>query len=434
MQATLVLEDGAVFRGRALGAPGERMGEVVFNTAMTGYEEVITDPSYLGQIVVFTASHIGNTGITGTDAESFAMHAEAMVCRHVSKTTDNPRARTSLLRYLEEEGKLALEGIDTRALVFRLRRKGCLRGILSALEHDPGILLERLKAGGRESQSNIVNEYHRMRLAFGVSGDMAPRGTRSVRSRSGRLGTPGRPLRVAVVDCGIKRGILEALEREGCQVHLFPPTARSADIEAIQPDGLFFSNGPGDPRVLAEETEILPLMRDLLPRYPSFGICLGHQLMGLAFGARVTKLPFGHHAVNHPVARVSPSPSSGNPSPASGGGPAREVFITSQNHNFVVDISDVGAALEATHVHLNDGTLAGMRHRILPLFSVQFHPECNPGPRDASGLFAEFVALMEGRARQAWLPEDAGFSRGSSFPRRSPPQEASPWFAPSIPT
>jgi carbamoyl-phosphate synthase small subunit len=370
MRASLLLEDGTVFCGQGLGIETDIAGEIVFNTAMSGYEEVISDPSYLGQIVLFTSSHLGNTGITIEDLESNKMYAEGIICKNASLIPDNHRSRITLDSYLKEQKKCAIYDIDTRLLTQKIRIKGCLSGILSTADHDIQSLKRKLYRTSKLGHTNAVAQYQKENRLFIPTVN-----------NSNSL----KKYRVAVLDFGIKQGILNSLEALQCEPILFPLSSSIDDIKAIQPDGLFFSNGPGNPSLLANETEIISLMKELLPLYPSFGICLGHQLIGLSFGAKIKKLRFGHHAINHPVKLLNPITSS--------------ILITSQNHNYIVDIDSLNDIFEATYLHLNDGTLAGMRHKNLPIFSVQFHPESNPGPRDAEPIFKDFINSMEIRKK-----------------------------------
>jgi carbamoyl-phosphate synthase small subunit len=379
--AILLLEDGHVFRGQGWGEPSTVAGELVFNTAHTGYEEVLTDPSYAGQIVVFTTSHLGNTGITGVDAESSRMFAEGFVCKEFTRAPDNQRALLPLERYLERQGKCAISGLDTRALTRRLREKGCLRALLTVTPGGRGPnLLELKERLERFRQKPLPAVLHGSQA--GYEGPHLPISEECLRRMAShaavKKGWLSGPRRVAVIDFGIKKGIAQHLVSEGLEPHFFSPFARVGDIEAIRPDGLFLSNGPGDPRDVLAQTPLGSLLEDLTPRLPTFGICMGHQVLALRYGARIRKLKFGHHAVNHPVREVARG---------------HVGYITSQNHNFVAEVGDV-STLEVTHVHLNDGTVAGLRHLTHPVFSVQFHPECNPGPHDAWGLFSRFADAM----------------------------------------
>ncbi|MEN9529067.1 MAG: hypothetical protein RI932_940 [Pseudomonadota bacterium] len=371
MRASLLMDDGTFVVGEALGAACETVAEVVFNTAMSGYEEVLTDPSYAGQFVLFTTSHIGNTGITHLDSESRTLCAEGFLCRDFSFEHDNWRARESLEEFLKNSGKCAVTGIDTRFLAQRLRQRGAMKAILSTSDFDPASLQRKLEKSADISQRDLVSQ------------------TRSFSWQKGRnqngSSSPAKSFRVVAVDCGMKRGIFDDLEALGLELFVVGPDARVADIEAIRPDGLFFGNGPGCPRQLAEHSGVLELIREFSPRLPTFGICLGHQLIALAFGGETAKLEFGHHAVNHPVVSLVALP----------GLQAGTVMITSQNHNYYVIESSITDSFEVTHRHMNDSTVAGMRHRLHPIFSVQFHPECNPGPEDAKPLFQVFLHMLK---------------------------------------
>ena len=371
MKASLYLEDGTLLQGEGFGARGESAGEFVFNTCHTGYEEVLTDPSYLGQIVVFTASHIGNTGITVADHESRAMFAGGMICKELSRCADNHRARTDLRTWLCEQGKTAIQGVDTRFLAQKLRDHGAMMGIISCTDHNPVSLAVKLRHAPTPSAFNAV----------------AQASTKSVYTY-GPEQAPDRP-HIAVLDFGIKRGILDSLAEQDLALTVFPWDTPAKVILDHSPDGLFLSNGPGDPRYLASHTSILEEIRPLLRRLPTFGICLGHQLIALAMGGRIEKLRFGHHAANHPVHEL-------NPLPGKKGDPP--VQITSQNHNYAVVADSIKGQFSLTHTHLNDGSVAGLRHNALPVFSVQFHPESNPGPRDSRSLFTQFTNLVEAPA------------------------------------
>jgi len=366
VRALLALEDGSLFPGRALGAPGQAGGEVVFNTAMTGYEEILTDPSYHGQIVVFTAPHIGNYGMQG-DEESAGPHAAGVVAREVCETPSHARSRQSLVAYLRAHDRFALSDVDTRALTLRLREKGVLRGWMTTRVEDPA------EAVGR------ARELPRMDQIDAVGAVSTPAAYQWRESRYHDRSDGARPdgPRIVVLDCGVKFGILRELDRRGCQITVLPAHAEPSWIERLSPDGLVLSNGPGDPSAL---TESLPRIERLLQRYPTLAICLGHQLTGMVFGARIVKLPYGHHGANHPVKDLRTG----------------HVAITSQNHNYAIDPSSVPDDLEVTHVNLNDQTVEGVRHRSRPIWSLQYHPEASPGPHEASGAFDEFVATLTG--------------------------------------
>ena len=372
MRASLLLEDGTFVTGRAHGKRCERMGEIVFNTAMTGYEEVLSDPSYTGQFVLFTASHIGNTGMTNEDLESRVMAAEGFVCKDFSQLADNHRSRLSLEAFLEQQGRCALSGVDTRFLAKLVRNKGCMKAILSTEDHNPETLKKKLLAEVDISARDVVSAARQMSFS-------APRASESPKKSR---------FKVVAVDCGMKRGILDDLEGCGIDVHVVGPNATFLEIEAIRPDGLFVGNGPGCPRQLAGSSRVLHLIRELSSRLPTFGICLGHQLIALAYGGETRKLAFGHHAVNHPI--VSEVELAGIP--------RGQVMMTSQNHNYHVVEGSLGNEFIVTHRHMNDGTVAGIMHKSHPVFSVQFHPECNPGPRDAKNLFSVFLKMLEDNA------------------------------------
>lgn len=379
----LALEDGTLFRGRGFGyqlhGDGGAVtvcGEVVFATAMCGYQEAMTDPSYAGQILVMTAPMMGNYGINPEDMESAGIQATGLVIRELSRVPSNYRATTDLSAWMNSGGVPGIEGIDTRALTRRLRTQGVMRGVVSS---DRSISDEDLVRLASDSPSmeglNLVKEVS-PREAYGWNeglGDWA-REHPQVRVRK---------LRVAAIDCGAKRNILRNLTERGCEVISVPFDASAADIRAMNPDGLFVSNGPGDPATVAQT---IASLRNLIggdsgsKAIPTFGICLGHQLLCLALGGKTYKLKFGHRGANQPVKNLLTG----------------RVEITSQNHGFAVDGESIKASgAEATHINLNDGTLAGFRHLSRPVFAVQYHPEASPGPHDASYLFDCFVRMME---------------------------------------
>jgi len=368
-RALLALGDGRVFEGEPLGARGEAIGEVVFNTAMTGYQEVLTDPSYKGQIVCMTAPHIGNTGVNAEDMESDQPWVEGFIVREASPIPASWRATATLDVYLAQHGIVGIQGIDTRALTRHLRDHGAQNGVLSTEDLDPRSLVAKAKASPGLLGRDLVKE---------VSCEAGYEWTESV-WRLGEGYGPPPPARYHVVayDSGIKRNILRQLTSLGCRVTVLPAFASAAEVLALRPDGLFLANGPGDPEGVPY---LADSVRRLLGRLPTFGICLGHQILALALGARTYKLPFGHHGANHPVKDLATG----------------RVEITSQNHGFAVDADSCAPhGLDITHVNLNDGTCEGMRHRSLPVFCVQYHPEAAPGPHDAHYLFARFVDLLE---------------------------------------
>jgi carbamoyl-phosphate synthase small subunit len=367
-RAVLALADGRVFEGEALGARGEAVGEVVFNTAMIGYQEVLTDPSYKGQIVCMTYPHIGNTGVNEEDPESGRPWPEGFVVREASPVASSWRATATLDQYLRRHGIVGIQGIDTRALTRHLRDRGAQEGVIATGDHDPKSLVVKAKASPGLVGRDLVKE---------VS-CQAPYEWRESVWRLGQGHTAAPPARFHVVayDSGIKRNILRQLAVHGCRVTVVPAFTPADEVLALEPDGLFLANGPGDPEGVPYLAESV---RRLVERLPTFGICLGQQILALALGARTFKLPFGHHGANHPVKDLATG----------------RVEITSQNHGFAVD-PDSGAAtgFEVTHVNLNDGTCEGMRHRSLPVFSVQYHPEAAPGPHDSHYLFQRFVELL----------------------------------------
>ncbi len=357
--AVLVLENGSVYRGRALTVTGESAGEVVFNTAMTGYQEILTDPSYAGQIVTMTYPLIGNYGVNPEDVESERVHVKGFVAKEFCRRPSNRRATGGLIDYLEEHGIPAIEGIDTRALTRQLRVFGAMKGILSTEGTDPDTLAAKLESVPSMAGSDWVKEVTTGKVYVWPAAD------------------PTSPLfRVAALDCGIKRNILRILASLGCEIHVFPARSSVEDIRAIAPDGLFLSNGPGDPAAVPYVAETVRAFFDELP---IFGICLGHQILALALGGRTYKLRFGHHGANHPVRDEATG----------------RISITSQNHGFCVDYESLDPEDVALfQVNLNDGTVEGLRHRRMPLYSVQHHPEAAPGPREARYLFEDFIDMM----------------------------------------
>jgi carbamoyl-phosphate synthase small subunit len=382
-QALLVLEDGSVYRGYAFAGSGEALGEVVFNTGMTGYQEVITDPSYKGQIVTMTYPLIGNYGINPEDMESAGIHLEGFVVKEYQSRPSNWRSRQSLKAFLESHGKLGIEGIDTRALTRRIRLEGAMRGILTTETQDVDVLLERVRAyPGLVGQDliKLVTCTQPYQWKDGTPQPLSP--PESFSGSNSHAGTAGvshghaKRLRVVVVDCGVKYNILRNLERLGCEVLVLPATATGKEILAYNPDGVLLSNGPGDPAALPY---IVEAVRHLLGKIPLFGICLGHQILGQALGGRTTKLKFGHHGINQPVKNIL----------------SGRVEITSQNHGFVVVPESLPGNLEMTYANLNDTTSEGMCSPDLKAFSVQYHPEAAPGPHDVNYLFAKFVSFME---------------------------------------
>jgi carbamoyl-phosphate synthase small subunit len=369
--ALLVLADGTAFPGWSFGAPGTAVGEVVFNTGMTGYQEVITDPSYRGQLITFTCPELGNTGINELDQESARPQAAGIIARNVSRLASSWRATSTLPEYLQRYGIPAIAGVDTRALARRLRSQGVMNGALSTETLDPQVLLERVRQAPSMQGLSLVAEVTTPQPYEWLE----PTPADWDYGRSQGIPVPEPPLRVVALDFGIKRNILRRLTRYGCRVMVLPANASPEQILSYNPDGIFLSNGPGDPA--AETTAIRTTQALLQTGKPLFGICLGHQILSLALGGSTYKLKFGHRGLNHPC------------------GLEKQVEITSQNHGFAVDAASIPAdGVVITYLNLNDRTVAGIRHRHLPLFSVQYHPEASPGPHDADHLFREFVELM----------------------------------------
>ena len=391
--AILALEDGSVFEGIAFGAPGERRGEVVFNTSMTGYQEVLTDPSYRGQIVAMTYPLIGNCGVNPADAESRSIWLEGFVVRELSRMVSNWRSREDVDSYLRRHGVPGIQGIDIRELTRRLRTIGALRGVISTVDLDPKSLVAKAQASPGLSGRDLVQgvtvdqpyEWDELDPRVSDAGSTGlkpvPPGSTGLKPVPPSALPPDAP-RVAVIDCGVKYGILRQLRSAGCRVTVVPASTTPAQIAEMGVDGLMLSNGPGDPEPV---TNVIQTVRSLIedpPRggpLPIFGICLGQQILGIALGGRTFKLKFGHHGANHPVKDLATG----------------EVAITVQNHGFCVDADSLPRGeLEITHVNLNDQTLEGINHKRLPVSSVQYHPEASPGPHDARYLFQRFVEKM----------------------------------------
>ena len=371
--ALLVLEDGSVFRGTGFGAEGETFGEVVFNTALTGYQEILTDPSYCGQIVVMTAPQIGNTGINSEDFESVRPYCAGFAVREASPLVSNWRAQGALDELLSERGIVSIDDIDTRALTRVLRDKGAMRGAISTTTSDPEELLARVRRSRSMEGLDLVPE---VTCAEAYVWDEPAWIAPDLRTADDRP-LPAE-LHVVAFDFGIKRNILRDLRSVGCKVTVVPATTRAEDAAALAPDGYFLSNGPGDP---AAVTYAVQTVRTLVETgTPLFGICLGHQILSLALGGSTYKLRFGHHGGNHPVKDLATG----------------KVEITSQNHGFCVDLESLAGKASCTHVNLYDDTVEGIRVDGKPVFSVQYHPEASPGPHDAEYLFGRFIAAMRG--------------------------------------
>ncbi len=370
MKAILALADGRIFEGKSFGAGGESTGEVVFNTAMSGYQEVLTDPSYKGQMVTMTYPQIGNTGINPEDIESRGLFLSGFIVKEYQDCYSNWRATMSLDAYLKEHGVVGIQGIDTRALTRHLRDKGAQNGIISTTDLDPVSLVAKAKA---------VPSMAGLDLASGVSCDRPYHWTEAgwdLEEGYRQVDPAHLKYKVVAYDFGIKYNILRCLVDAGCDVTVVPASFPAAEVLAMKPDGIFLSNGPGDPEPL---TSVIENIRTLVGKKPIFGICLGHQLLGLALGGRTMKLPFGNHGSNLPVMDMA----------------TRKVEITSQNHGFAVDLASLGDNACLGHENLNDQTVEGIRHCDLPIFSVQHHPEASPGPHDSQYLFGRFVEMME---------------------------------------
>ena len=355
-EAILALEDGKIYRGYSFGAEGEALGEIVFNTSMMGYQEILTDPSYKGQMVCMTYPLIGNYGVNLEDVESRRPFVEGFIVKETSRVYSNWRASEDLGSYLKKNSVVGIEGVDTRALTKHLREEGAKKGVISSKDLNEKNLIKKAKNSpglvGRDLIKEVMCE-----KAYDWNDD-------------GKF-------RVVAIDSGIKLNILRNLSVRGCHVRVVPATAKKEEILAFKPHGLFLSNGPGDPEALPY---IVDTVKSLLDKLPIFGICLGHQILGQAFGGKTFKLKFGHHGANQPVINID----------------SRSVEITAQNHGFAVDVDSIpDKNMKLTHINLNDNTCEGMEHKTLPIFSVQYHPEAAPGPHDATHHFDRFIRIME---------------------------------------
>jgi len=389
MKAILALADGTYYIGRGFGAEGEAVGEVVFNTSMTGYQEILTDPSYEGQLVAMTYPEIGNVGVNPEDVESQKPFVKGFIVKEYCAKPSNWRATRTLGDYMRERGIVGIEGIDTRALVRRLRDQGSQEAVISTRSDSPEELIAKAKASpglvGRDLVKEVscaeAYDWGEGRWELGAGYRKRKESEQSQKNRKPKNPSLDRPgFFVVAYDFGIKRNILRGLAESGCRVKVVPAATPAEEVLALNPDGIFLSNGPGDP-------DAVPYAKDnvqkLLGKKPIFGICLGHQILGLALGGKTYKLKFGHHGGNQPVMDLT----------------TKKVEITAQNHGFAVDADSLKGAAVVTHVNLNDNTVEGLAHKQMPIFSVQYHPESSPGPHDASYLFKRFVDMMEKQSR-----------------------------------
>jgi carbamoyl-phosphate synthase small subunit len=381
MKAILALADGKIFEGVGFGAPGEAVGEVVFNTSMTGYQEILTDPSYEGQLVAMTYPQIGNTGVNPEDVESRKPFMRGFIVKDYTDLPSNWRATQPLHEYMLVNGIVGIQGIDTRSLVRHLRDHGAQEGIISTIEANPTELVAKAKSSpglvGQDLVKNVscTEAYEWNEGLWNLGGGYKRREAGKTAKRRGAGSFTAPRFFVVAYDFGIKFNILRNLAESGCRVKVVPAAMPADELLALNPDGIFLSNGPGDPDAVPYAKENV---QKLIGKKPIFGICLGHQIMGLALGGKTFKLKFGHHGGNQPVLDLT----------------TRKVEITAQNHGFAVDADSLGSAAHVTHLNLNDNTVEGLAHKDLPIFSVQYHPESSPGPHDANYLFKRFTDMM----------------------------------------
>src|SRR5262245_1891949 len=383
MKAILALADGSFYLGESFGAEGEALGEVVFNTSMTGYQEILTDPSYEGQLVAMTYPEIGNVGVNTEDTESRRPFVKGFIVKEYNRVPSSWRATQALHAYMRQPRIVGIAGVDTRSLVRHLRDAGSQEGVISTVIDPPETLVEKARRSpglvGRDLVRSVTCDqpYDWNEGQWELGKGYRRREPRKRAPRSPTKSSFERPrFTVVAYDYGIKFNILRGLAEAGCNVRVMPAAAAAEDVLALNPDGIFLSNGPGDPDAVPYARENV---RKLIGKKPIFGICLGHQILGLALGGKTYKLKFGHHGGNQPVMDLT----------------TQKVEITTQNHGFAVDADSLKGAAEITHVNLNDHTVEGLAHRDYPIFSVQYHPEASPGPHDASYLFSRFVAMME---------------------------------------
>ena len=383
-KAILALADGLVFEGYSFGAEGETSGEIVFNTSMTGYQEILTDPSYKGQIVTMTYTQIGNYGVNPEDVESGRPYVEGFIVKEYCESASNWRSKKSLHEYLAENRIVGIHGIDTRALTRHLRDQGAQPGVISSKDLNPESLVAKAKKLPKMSGLDLAKDVTCKEPYPWDQGDWD--------LARGYAGKPASRYRVVAYDYGIKRNILRLLTSAGCDVTVVPATMPAEDVLALKPDGVFLSNGPGDPEPV---TYAIENIRKILGKKPVFGICLGQQLLGLALGGRTYKLKFGHHGANQPIMDLT----------------TRKVEIAAENHGFAVDMETVKDEVVMTHVNLNDNTCEGFRHKTLPAFSVQYHPEASPGPHDSRYLFQRFTDMMEKCKEKSSTTDEQGLTR-----------------------